>query len=502
MRAARSRSLLAAVTLLALVAAACGPGGGPETTSLTPAEQQFGRSPAGDAQVTYQPDVVILGGGASSVKAWSSDGLTWTIKGGTPGLDQLAPGKIMYVTSFGVGRVLAVNPVGSDRAVTIGPVSLTDVIRDADIPPTKPISLGNATFLTAPDLPGVSTDGPTSIGSAEPIAFGDGEPPPAQKNDVVLPPLRLAAAPQPPPPGTGPSMPPPSGSAPSVSTSGFKLKGECCANGLGITMTYDEDGLEMTGFIGLQFASASLSFQLHITGGRVTGAELQGGGAVGVAVNFNAATNAGREANINKRIEIPVQVVIPIFGIGKIGFYAELTQWFVLKTAFSSKDSTLRAAGVFSFGGTLGFSYDKGTFTVHGPEGFAVKQSLTDSITGLSIGAAGLVIAHQMRLCVCLGAFGFATGLHFMMTSSFGVTNDSSAQAVVRGVRCHGTSLDMVAVYGWGYMIPKPVADLVNAFLSIFHARPISNQGGTFSAPKTLLHRAETVPQGTEACGP
>src|SRR5205823_13040523 len=95
-------------------------GGGPGTFQplgpLGSAERRYGRGRTPDPRVAYQPDVVIVGGGADSVRSWSQDGLTWTIKGDAPGVDQLAPGKIMFVTSLGVGRVLAIQPSGSDRA--------------------------------------------------------------------------------------------------------------------------------------------------------------------------------------------------------------------------------------------------------------------------------------------------------------------------------------------------------------------------------------------------
>lgn len=475
------------VALLGLVVVACGGGSGTSGPSgpLSATEMRYGRGPATNAGVTYQPDVVLVGGGADAVRAWSADGLTWTIKGDAPGVDQLAPGKIMFVTGFGVGRVLAINAVGKDRAVTIGPVELTDVIKDANLSSSQPISLGSPTFYSAPDLPGTLSPGPTdSVSVASAREAGD--------DPILLPALRLTGTNQPPPPGQGPAMPPPSGSAPSAALGSFHLAGSCCKNGLGVELTYDDGGLQMTGQIGLTFATPQLKFVLAISGGKVVTAELQASGAVGIVLGFDAATRVGREGNVNKRVELPVLTTVPLLGLG-VPFYAELTQWFVLKTAFSAKDSTLRASGVFSFGGTLGFGYSNGSFGVSAPSGFAVKQSLTDSITGLSIGAAGLVLAHQARFCICLGAFGFATGLYFMLTTSFGVTNDSSAQAVLRGVRCHGASLDMVTRYGWGYTIPKVVRDLVNAFLSIFHAKPISASGGVFQE-KSLLHLAETVP--------
>jgi hypothetical protein len=509
----RARGCSAMLIAMCAVLPACG-SSPPSTCPSNQAERTYGCGPATDGSVTYQPDVVIVSGGADAVRAWSADGLTWTIKGDAPGADRLAPGKIMFVTGLGVGRVLAVRSVGNDRAVIVGPVDLTDVIRDANIASSLPISLAHPNAYTAPALPGTSTDISPGTGNASLLAHRQGVTPAttemavetaaqvdAGANVVTLPPIHLTAsssAPSPPPPpGTGPTMPPPGQQLPAMKAGDFTVEGFCCANGLGVRLAYDHGGLIITGNVSVQVASPTLVFDVGISGGKVVRAELQVGGGIGIAVGFDAATQVGRYGNINQRIQVPLDLSVPIVGLG-IPFTAQLTQWFVLQTAFSAKDSTLRAGGVFTFGGGLGFGYHDGRFDVRPLENFGVKQSLVDSITGLSIGAAGLVLAHQARFCLCLGAFGFETGLYFFLTSSFGVSNDSSAQAVLRGVRCRGASLDMLSRYGWGYSIPEAVKELVNKFLSIFHAGPISASGGVFK-DQALLHKTDTVPS-VSAC--
>ncbi|OLT16103.1 hypothetical protein BJF78_15230 [Pseudonocardia sp. CNS-139] len=44
----------------------------------------YGAAPSPDADVTYQPDVVIVAGGGSAVRSVSDDALTWRID---PGAD-------------------------------------------------------------------------------------------------------------------------------------------------------------------------------------------------------------------------------------------------------------------------------------------------------------------------------------------------------------------------------------------------------------------------------
>ena len=96
---------------LILLVAACTNGSKGATTNppsqdkrMSAAEYRYGRSPHRDPRVTYQPNVVMPSGGAESVRSVSPDGMTWTIDGHAAHVHDLAPGKIMFVSSQGVGR--------------------------------------------------------------------------------------------------------------------------------------------------------------------------------------------------------------------------------------------------------------------------------------------------------------------------------------------------------------------------------------------------------------
>jgi hypothetical protein len=473
------RQYIAAAVLIGLILSACGQSSSTSSKcGSSQADLNFGCGPSDNGSVTYQPNVVMVRGGADAVRSWSSDGITWIIKGDASGANQLEPGKIMLVTGLAAGRVLAVDSVGNDRRVILGPANITDIIRDADLTSTQPVSFDHPLYYTAPALPATSA-------SADDASLAG--------HTVTLPAIELVDATSPPatvaPPGQQPSP---------VVAGGFTVIPECCSRGLGVHLTYNENGLEIAGTVALRFSGPRLAWQIHISGGKVVSAELTLGGAVGLHFDFSLASRTGLSGNIDKTIHVPMDVSIPIIGLA-IPFNATLENWFVLKTAFSAKDSTLSASGDYSFGGSLGFGYHNGSFGVSLPQGFGVTRSLADSITGLSIGAAGLVVAHQARICLCLGAFGFGTGLYYMMTTSYAITNDSSAQAVVRGVRCRGAVLDLLIKYGWGYTIPKWVASLINFFTKKFNARPVSTSGGVFNT-QSVLHKQATVP-AIPACG-
>lgn len=89
------------------------------------------------------------------VRGVSGDSLTWTIDTRAPHLDELRPGKIMFLTGRAVGRVLNVERSGASVAVTLGPVDLTDVIADGDVHAHGPLDASAMSLQTYPEVPGI-----------------------------------------------------------------------------------------------------------------------------------------------------------------------------------------------------------------------------------------------------------------------------------------------------------------------------------------------------------
>lgn len=77
-----------------------------------------------------------------------------------------------------------------------------------------------------------------------------------------------------------------------------------------------------------------------------------------------------------------------------VPFSATINQALEIRTAFSAKDGNIKAEGEYTFIGGLGFGYDKGRF---GPQGFATKNSVTNSITGPSVGVNGLLVTYSAK---------------------------------------------------------------------------------------------------------
>ena len=140
--------------------ASTGAGGGGPVVQLRPsapptgAQLAYGQSIGHIPGVTYQPDVVVIGGGASSIRAADGSGLIWTIDGSAPGAGSLHVGSIMVASTLASGRVLQVrNVAGGNRQVVLGPVTLTDVIKDGDFATDGAVALSDPLDYTYPSDP-------------------------------------------------------------------------------------------------------------------------------------------------------------------------------------------------------------------------------------------------------------------------------------------------------------------------------------------------------------
>src|SRR5579863_8504668 len=93
--------------------------------SLSDAESRYGLAPSRSADITLQPDVVTIDNGPDAVHNVSADGLTWTFDANAPHAQDVAPGKVLFLTSRAVGRVLGVQRNGNDLSVTLGQTAIT-----------------------------------------------------------------------------------------------------------------------------------------------------------------------------------------------------------------------------------------------------------------------------------------------------------------------------------------------------------------------------------------
>jgi hypothetical protein len=100
--------------------------------------------------IKYQPDVILIRGGAESIRATSLDGMT---DPRVQGASALAVGKIMFSTGSAVGRVLALRHTSDGFAITLGPIELTDIVSHLEFKMDQPIDFKETIEYEAPKLP-------------------------------------------------------------------------------------------------------------------------------------------------------------------------------------------------------------------------------------------------------------------------------------------------------------------------------------------------------------
>ncbi|WP_051708920.1 hypothetical protein [Micromonospora parva] len=460
----RRRPVIALLTATVLLLTACGRGDTaprpPEPPTADPAvEHRYGAAPTSDPGVTYQPDVVFVGGGGASVRGLSADALTWRIDPGASGANTLARGKVMFLTGRAVGRVLDLRRDTGDLAVTLGPVDITDVIRDGTFASDGPVALENPTrhdagtpFWAEYDADG---EGAGGVASTAPVA--------RQRPDSTSGGrLGVARAVR---PGTF---------AAQRRVAGFAVTPICCAGGVGARFSYDGGGIRVAGTATLLMKRPTARFHLEIRGATVRRAELRIGGMAGLRIEIAGATDSHQ--NINKRIPIPLDFSVPVGEILGVPFSVTANQLIGVQTAFSAKDGNIKAAGEWSLGGSMGFGYANGAFGATEPWRLSVRNSITDSISGPSVGVNGIIVHYQAAFRAGLGALGFTAGLYATVTASVGLTVGSALGAPL--VLCRSTQLGLYLDYGVGYTIPAGLTRAINAFLDLVNAGPIAAKAG------------------------
>ncbi len=423
-----------ALLLLVLLAAGAGcsrTGGGSKPSSgKTPSAKEFayGRAPVAGGGIKYRSDVVLVGGGAGVVRGVSGDSMTWSIDKDAPRLDELKPGKVMFLTGKAVGRVLNLEPDGDVVKVTLGPVDLTDVISDGTISVKAPIDVKAMTFQAYPNLPGLDDTSRTGTSNR-----------PAPNWDVT--PAAYATGPD------DPALPPPStGSSVEATVGPFAAEVSRKVTGnqseFALKLGYTKAGVT----VGVEFSTTMTKPQvdanLGFADGSVTRQDLRIDGLKDISVKLISGSETGLSGNFKSRIEVPIELNFPL--PTPVPLTISIRFKAIVETAFSAKNSTLEAKGKVTLDGPLGFAGGKGIVPTA-----TVTESPIDNITGISVGVTGVVVAAQMKVLVGLGIPAALAGPFAAITISYGLTNGSS----IGIVQCKQVTLDVVAGYGAGYTL-------------------------------------------------
>jgi hypothetical protein len=456
-------------------------------SEMTAAEVKYGIAPEPDPSVEYQPAVVLVGGGAEAIRGLSGTGITWNIDASAPHAGDVVEGKIMFLTNRAVGRVLAVRKDGNTLAVTVGPVLITDVIRKAHIDIHTPIDLSEAIAYTAPDLPGQAVPS-APMADARPSGGASFTTVGYRQTAPAAPPPAVPPAGAPPPAAPPPAVPP----VPDVTKLvNFKLTPQVSTSGIGLRATSDGGGLKVNVQTMLHLDNPQLIAKLDIDDDLgLREATLGLSGAAGLLLKFEVGTDVGLKANVHGRLQPNTDFSLPIGAYGGVPLALTIRQQMIIKTALGVRNSTLTAEGDYTFAGDFKIGYAGKKWGLFGPTGFSARQSMLQSAGGVSIGASGLDLSHQVKAVFGLGAFGFATGPYFGFNSTIGVFKGSDLGMIP----CKEATLIVGMSGGIGYLIPRPVADAINFVLGALQIKyRVDSEGGISSEPITIINSTGTL---------
>ncbi|MFL5492746.1 MAG: hypothetical protein ACJ8DC_00025 [Gemmatimonadales bacterium] len=482
---------------------------------FTATQYLYGLGPQTDPSVRYQPDVVIVGGGPASVRSVSSDGLIWTIRGDAPGIGEVQVGKVMFVTSRGVGRVLRREQVGRDVAVVLGPVDLTDVIRDGTIKIDEPIDLRDFAFVHTPDLPGTVRELPALVTSLRqddaPVRYAD-----ARGSALSLPPVRLVAMSRPVAEGPQQSLPAPTfGTSLQIAVGRFLVEPSAQAQGMVVRIAYGPSanwvlkrpphrpdgsgwgntkegsgwsrGLELGITLTLRWSDPKLQSSTVVKDGKVEVSDTRLDGLKQIDVDIDAGSKSGLADNISQRLEIPVDLVLPVTGTP---FVIALRQKFLVQTAFTAKNSTLSAHGSYAISGPLTSKTSGGNTSASSPT-IQVRQSLLSSLRGVSVGVNGIVVGWSVRVVFGFGIPEAFVGPHVGLTLSSTVTRGSDLGIVL----CRQASADAAVNTGLGFKLEPTFIDwLKNTFIRGKSSLNTKLDSDLIDANQTIFHWEDTEP--------
>ncbi|GHJ43122.1 hypothetical protein Cs7R123_04640 [Catellatospora sp. TT07R-123] len=419
----KTRTLL---TVL-LTAAAFGlVGCGPDELSAAEAQARYGMAPQPDSSVTLQPDVVLIGGGPTAIRAMDPAAMTFTMDGDADGVDELAPGKVMFASAVAVGRVVRTEKADGDVVVTVAPVDLTDVVRDGRIAADEPLSFDQATVADAGTVPGghLFRDMNSSV---------EATPAPTPASGTTSPHMRyvpnaraaglLGSA------EYGPTLP---------GDWTYSVVNE--GNRLGFRATLDQRETKIISEFHVTYAEPRFRADISIRDGAIEVArnpKVLVEGIRSVGVKLDGGSGRGLAGNVGYRVDLPIQLVsrqLLVYGIPmtlKVGFKL------YLETAFSARNSTLNAEGEWSLDGAIGGD----TAPVLG-----TLQSITNSIGGASLGINGVVWGAAMTVKLGFGLLALQAGPYGKLILTIGITRGSDLGIVL----CRSATLTVTAISGAG----------------------------------------------------
>ena len=449
-------------------------------------------------KVTLNPNTVVVRGGASTVKAVSTDHTTYTLDAGAPGVAELAEGKVALIAGIDAGKVTSITREGATAKVTIEPAAITDVVQDGEFSwdDARPEDGKALAFVGAPipsdpeTTAGSEPDSTSTTASVQPSALRAGEGDEVlpfafspHDPDADLPPEVQRRHPTPPALEPGESAADPSTAAPpqperslTMRVSGWEVgfNATKAGAGLDIEMTakkgvkggepappsrdnrppsgFDSDtgALELGVTVKMHLDEAKHSSKFSVSGGSITNLSAKApmtGWAEGSA---SAKSEQAGQYPKSLVIKVPIAYEWPVFIYG-IPFYVYVQTNFLLQPSISTRTTGLDAPVRVEFNGDAGVQFDNGKASNAGTTVTGtVKDKPLDKVNATpTIGAMAMVFAIQApRIGFGIGTTAYAAGaragVFFDFVTSLGITIGPSTAIVA----CRSLSLTLTAGVG------------------------------------------------------
>ena len=438
-----------------------------KTSELSDAEKRFGISPERTPGLTYQPDVVLLRAGVNAIRSLSDDGLVWTLDPRAEGIDGIQPGKVLLLSTKAAGKVLAVNRTNAGVDVVLGPADITEIVREGSFSIDQPVDLTQALQMALPaSFDPVRPVAPISASALRPDTFG-----------AIMRPVRFA---------------------PLAEEHDFRVIPMASVKGVGAELRSKPGGVLMVAQIVFRLEAPNLNVKLNIQPSGVKSALVELKGAAGIEASFEAASPGPNARNINADRPAPIDLFIPINGLG-VPFAVHVRQAFRLQTAFAST-GTVKAHGFYELSGGIRAEYSGGKFSVDGPKGLGKTEILLPNLNGAVFGPAGIVFTHQVNIMVGVGVAGFVAGPYVYDNTSITAAKGSALSRPLTP-ECRRETVVMAVGAGVGYRIPAVVAKVINSILNFFKiTAQIKDSGGVSTNPVTLVNTGWYWPK-MQDCG-
>jgi hypothetical protein len=238
--------------------------------------------------------------------------------------------------------------------------------------------------------------------------------------------------------------------------------------------------LELGIEICFDIADPHVQTHMDVRNGSIVSAGLKLTGFQKVSVSAAGGSANGLSDNFKVKAELPFDWNAPIV-IEGIPFNLLMKDKFLIETAFSAKNSTITARGVYGLSGPLGFEYSAAGGMVPYVPNFTVLEKMMDSLRSISVGVNGLVFANQFKLQLGLGTAAANAGPYAGTTLAVGFTLGSDLGLI----KCRGATLDLNQAVGFGFIISnaeiRKVLDQIKKEVKIETEMPVLS--------KNLVHR-------------